>query len=196
MPPSQTRNGNGSVHSLGNRYGSRLSKHLTYEMSFKHSSCAISKEWVDNNIQWRIGSSGELLCQDIIRWVDLVSLYIWSTVNVCIHCLYFSLLLLNTLSALQGQKLILKNGLLQINMMQHLQVAFWSEKRLGRTGFVELKWNWYLVDQRYENLLPSWSCWLKTCFFFSTVPSPIVSGTSLVGCLATSSVSMVISTST
>ena len=164
-------------------------------MSFKHSSCAISKEWVDNNIQWRIGSSGELLCQDIIRWVDLVSLYIWSTVNVCIHCLYFSLLLLNTLSALQGQKLILKNGLLQINMMQHLRVAFWSEKRLGRTGFVELKRNWYLVDQRYENLLPSWSCWLKTRFF-STVPSPIVSGTSLVGCLATSSVSMVIGTLT
>ena len=160
-------------------------------MTFKHSSRAIGEEWVDNDIQWRIGSSGELLCQDIIRQADSVSLHIWSTVNVCIYCSYFSLLLLSALSALRDRK----NGILRINMMQHSRVVFWSEKRLGRTGFVELKRSWYLVDQRYENLLPSWSCWLKTCFF-STIPSPIMSGTSLVGCLATSSVSRVIGTST
>jgi len=77
-----------------------MSKHSAYEMALKHGSHAIGEEWVDNGIRWKIGSSGELLCYNIIRRADSVSFHIWSTVNMCIYCSYFSLLLLNALSTL------------------------------------------------------------------------------------------------
>jgi len=85
------------LHSLGKKYN-KSSKHSTIKISFKHSSRTIGEEWVENNIQWKIGSDGELLCQNLIRRADSVSLHIWRTVNVYTYWSYFSLLLLNTLT--------------------------------------------------------------------------------------------------
>jgi len=61
------------LHSLPNN---KSTEHPTDKISSQHGGRTIGEEWVENGIEWKIDSNGELLRRDIVRRADSVRVFI------------------------------------------------------------------------------------------------------------------------